>query len=34
VSRMILTHLGREVLSHRQDEIALEMGYDGMKIEL
>jgi ribonuclease BN (tRNA processing enzyme) len=33
VRRMILTHLGREVLS-REDEIALEMGFDGMKIEL
>lgn len=31
VSRMILTHLGREVLS-REGEIALEMGYDGMKV--
>jgi len=33
VGRMVLTHLGREVLS-REDEIALEMGYDGMKIKL
>ena len=33
VGRMVLTHLGREVLS-RKDEIALEMGYDGMKIEI
>ncbi len=33
VRRMVLTHLGREVLS-RADEIALEMGYDGMKIEI
>jgi ribonuclease BN (tRNA processing enzyme) len=33
VRRMVLTHLGREVLS-REDEIALEMGYDGMKITL
>jgi ribonuclease BN (tRNA processing enzyme) len=33
VRRMVLTHLGREVLS-REDEIALEMGYDGMKIEI
>ena len=33
VRRMVLTHLGREVLS-REDEIALEMGYDGMKIKL
>jgi len=29
----VLTHLGREVLN-RADEIALEMGYDGMKIEI
>lgn len=33
VRRMVLTHLGREVLS-REDEVALEMGYDGMKITL
>jgi len=33
VRRMCLTHLGREVLS-REDEIALEMGYDGMKITI
>ncbi len=33
VRRMVLTHLGREVLSHA-DEIVLEMGYDGMKIEI
>ena len=33
VRRMVLTHLGREVLS-RADEIVLEMGYDGMKIEI
>ncbi len=33
VRRLVLTHLGREVLS-REDEIALEMGYDGMKIEI
>ena len=33
VRRMVLTHLGREVLS-REDEIALEVGYDGMKIEI
>ncbi|MGD1027869.1 MBL fold metallo-hydrolase [Candidatus Binatus soli] len=33
VRRMVLTHLGREVLS-REDEIDLEMGYDGMKIEI
>ena len=34
VRRMVLTHLGREVLSRREDEIALEMGYDGMKVEI
>ena len=33
VRRMILTHLGREVLS-RENEIGIEMGFDGMKIEL
>ena len=33
VRRMVLTHLGREVLS-REDEVALEMGYDGMKIKI
>ncbi|MGA7869877.1 MAG: MBL fold metallo-hydrolase [Candidatus Binatus sp.] len=33
VRRMVLTHLGREVLS-REDEIALELGYDGMKIKI
>jgi len=33
VRRMILTHLGREVLS-RENEIAIEMGFDGMKIEI
>jgi ribonuclease BN (tRNA processing enzyme) len=33
VRRMVLTHLGREVL-RREDEIALEMGYDGMKITI
>ena len=33
VRRMVLTHLGREVLN-REDEIALEMGYDGMKIQI
>ncbi len=30
---MVLTHLGREVLS-REDEIGIEMGSDGMKIKL
>src|SRR5580700_2518547 len=34
VRRMVLTHLGREMLSRREDEIALEMGYDGMKVEI
>jgi ribonuclease BN (tRNA processing enzyme) len=33
VRRMVLTHLGREVLSH-EDEVALELGYDGMKITI
>lgn len=33
VRRMVLTHLGREVLS-RENEIAIEMAFDGMKIEL
>ena len=33
VRRMILTHLGREVLS-RENEIGIEMGFDGMKIEI
>jgi ribonuclease BN (tRNA processing enzyme) len=33
VGRMVLTHLGREVLS-RENEIAIEMGFDGMKIDL
>ncbi|MDB5107851.1 MAG: hypothetical protein JWM69_792 [Candidatus Binatus sp.] len=33
VRRMVLVHLGREVL-RRENEVALEMGFDGMKIEL
>jgi ribonuclease BN (tRNA processing enzyme) len=33
VGRMVLTHLGREVLS-RENEIDIEMGFDGMKIEI
>jgi hypothetical protein len=33
VRRMVLTHLGREVLS-RENEVAIEMGFDGMKIEI
>jgi ribonuclease BN (tRNA processing enzyme) len=33
VGRMVLTHLGREVLN-RENEIAIEMGFDGMKLEI
>jgi ribonuclease BN (tRNA processing enzyme) len=33
VRRMVLTHLGREVL-RRENEVAIEMGFDGMKIEI
>ncbi|MDO8431965.1 MAG: MBL fold metallo-hydrolase [Candidatus Binatus sp.] len=33
VRRMVLTHLGREVLN-RENEVAIEMGFDGMKIEI
>jgi ribonuclease BN (tRNA processing enzyme) len=33
VKRMVLTHLGREVLD-RQSEVAIEMASDGMRIEL
>lgn len=33
VGRVVLTHLGREVLNH-ESEIEVEMGFDGMKIEL
>ncbi|SRR5579875_312504 len=33
VKRMVLTHLGREVLD-RQSEVAMEMASDGMRIEL
>jgi ribonuclease BN (tRNA processing enzyme) len=33
VGRMVLTHLGREVLN-RENEVAIEMGFDGMKIEV
>ncbi len=33
VGRMVLTHLGHEVLNH-QSEIGVEMAFDGMKIEL
>jgi ribonuclease BN (tRNA processing enzyme) len=31
--RLVLTHLGREVLAHR-DEIGEELSYDGLSIEL
>jgi len=33
VGRMVLTHLGREVLSHKSD-VAVEMAFDGMRIEI
>jgi ribonuclease BN (tRNA processing enzyme) len=33
VKRMILTHLGRETINHARD-IEIEMGFDGMKLEL
>jgi ribonuclease BN (tRNA processing enzyme) len=33
VERMILTHLGRETINHTAD-IEIEMGFDGMKLEL
>ena len=33
VKRIILTHLGRETISHTP-EIEIEMGFDGMKLEL
>ncbi len=33
VGRMVLTHLGREVLN-RKSEVAMEMAFDGMKIEV
>jgi ribonuclease BN (tRNA processing enzyme) len=33
VGRMILTHLGRETINHTAD-IQIEMGFDGMKLEL
>ena len=33
VGRMILTHLGRETLA-REPEIDIEMGFDGMKLEI
>ncbi len=31
--RMVLTHLGREVLAHR-DEVEIELAHDGLRIEL
>ncbi|MGH7863494.1 MAG: MBL fold metallo-hydrolase [Candidatus Binataceae bacterium] len=33
VQRIVLTHLGSEVLAH-EGEVAIEMAYDGMRIEL
>jgi ribonuclease BN (tRNA processing enzyme) len=33
VKRMILTHLGRETINHTRD-IEIEMGFDGMKLDL
>jgi len=33
VRRMVLTHLGREVLAHKV-EVKIEMAFDGMKIEV
>lgn len=33
VKRMVLTHLGRETIKHAR-EIEIEMGFDGMKLEL
>jgi ribonuclease BN (tRNA processing enzyme) len=33
VKRMVLTHLGREAINHTR-EIEIEMGFDGMKLEL
>jgi ribonuclease BN (tRNA processing enzyme) len=33
VQRMILTHLGRETINHTR-EIEIEMGFDGMKLEI
>jgi ribonuclease BN (tRNA processing enzyme) len=33
VGRMVLTHLGREVLNHKS-EVAVEMAFDGMRIEI
>jgi ribonuclease BN (tRNA processing enzyme) len=33
VKRMILTHLGRELINHTPD-IEIEMGFDGMKLEI
>lgn len=33
VGRMVLTHIGREVLSHKSD-VEVEMAFDGMRIEI
>jgi ribonuclease BN (tRNA processing enzyme) len=33
VGRMVLTHIGREVLNHK-DEVEVEMAFDGMRIEI
>jgi ribonuclease BN (tRNA processing enzyme) len=33
VGRMVLTHIGREVLRHKA-EVEVEMGFDGMRIEI
>ncbi len=33
VKRMVLTHLGRETINHTR-EIEIEMGFDGMKLEI
>ena len=33
VKRMILTHLGRELINHTPD-VKIEMGFDGMKLEI
>jgi ribonuclease BN (tRNA processing enzyme) len=33
VGRMILTHLGRETINHTS-EVEIEMGFDGMKLEI
>jgi ribonuclease BN (tRNA processing enzyme) len=33
VGRMVLTHIGREVMNHKSD-VAVEMAFDGMRIEI